>query len=171
MSDLYIKINSTEVKQYQELPQNIKSILDLKLTNILGYSLDFISKCKSPIETIYALELIDMYQCIYHFYRNNHSSLLIKPQHQINVDNTIVIADFYIESLDNGEMKKLIVECDGHEFHEKTKEQVTKDKERDRKLIKKGYTVVHFTGAEIVKDPTKCVIETLHILGFKSKDK
>ena len=28
--------------------------------------------------------------------------------------------------------KQMIVECDGHDFHERTKEQASRDKERDR---------------------------------------
>jgi very-short-patch-repair endonuclease len=44
---------------------------------------------------------------------------------------------------------KLVIECDGHDFHEKTKTQAQYDKERDRFLMSKGYTVFHFTGSEL----------------------
>lgn len=43
----------------------------------------------------------------------------------------------------------LVVECDGHEFHERTKEQAARDRSRDRRLQSAGYTVFRFTGAEI----------------------
>lgn len=47
----------------------------------------------------------------------------------------------------------LAIECDGHEFHEKTKEQAERDKRRDRDLQSIGWTVARLTGAEIFRDP------------------
>ena len=47
----------------------------------------------------------------------------------------------------------LAIECDGHEFHEKTKEQAQRDKRRDRDLQSIGWTVARLTGAEIFRDP------------------
>lgn len=56
---------------------------------------------------------------------------------------------------------RLIVECDGHDFHEKTKEQAKRDKSRDRGLLKCGYPVFHYTGSEIWNDVFRCVKEIL----------
>jgi very-short-patch-repair endonuclease len=53
----------------------------------------------------------------------------------------------------------VIVECDGHDFHEKTKQQAAHDKRRDRKLQAAGYRVLRFTGSEIYADPIKCAQE------------
>jgi hypothetical protein len=50
----------------------------------------------------------------------------------------------------------LIVECDGHDFHERTKEQAAKDRARDRKAQAEGFTVFRFTGAELYRDPLGC---------------
>lgn len=50
----------------------------------------------------------------------------------------------------------LAIECDGHEFHEKTKEQAARDKARDRELSALGHRVVRFTGSEIWRDPFRC---------------
>lgn len=47
----------------------------------------------------------------------------------------------------------MIVECDGHDFHEKTKEQARRDKRRDRYFQSLGYKVLRFTGSEIWADP------------------
>lgn len=44
---------------------------------------------------------------------------------------------------------KIVVECDGYEFHERTKEQATRDKQRDRDLTSLGYVVLRYTGSEI----------------------
>ena len=43
----------------------------------------------------------------------------------------------------------IVVELDGHDFHEKTKEQAQKDKDRDRSLTRAGYKIMRFTGSEI----------------------
>lgn len=45
------------------------------------------------------------------------------------------------------------IECDGHDFHEKTKEQAERDKRRDRDLQSIGWVIARFTGSEIVRDP------------------
>ncbi len=53
----------------------------------------------------------------------------------------------------------LAVECDGHEFHEKTKQQATRDKARDRELLIRGIPSMRFTGSEVWKDPYACVVQ------------
>lgn len=41
------------------------------------------------------------------------------------------------------------IECDGYEFHHKTREQVTRDKARERVITSKGFRVLRFSGTEI----------------------
>lgn len=53
---------------------------------------------------------------------------------------------------------RLIVELNGHEFHS-TKEQLEKDAIRQRYLSRAGYTVIPFTGREVVRNPQKCVAD------------
>lgn len=65
-------------------------------------------------------------------------------------------ADFVIA---HPPMYRVIVEADGHDYHEKTKAQAAKDKRRDRFLQDKGYNVLRFTGSEITRDPFKCAEE------------
>lgn len=48
---------------------------------------------------------------------------------------------------------KIVVECDGHDFHERTKEQARRDKQRDRHFQSRGFKVLRFTGSEIFADP------------------
>ena len=61
-------------------------------------------------------------------------------------------------------IKNLIVECDGHEFHDRTKEQASRDRERDRRLQKLGYPVFRYTGADIWGDVFKCALDALKSL-------
>ena len=65
---------------------------------------------------------------------------------------------------------KLAIELDGHEFHEKTKEQVKKDKEKDRWLTLNGYTVIRFTGSEIYNSIETCIKQVHDILDNKIHD-
>lgn len=53
----------------------------------------------------------------------------------------------------------MVVECDGHDFHERTKEQARRDKQRDRFFQSKGYKVLRFTGSEIWAKPDDCADE------------
>ena len=65
--------------------------------------------------------------------------------------------DFLVFAL--GDPYGVIVEVDGHEFHEKTKEQAEHDKKRDRYLTGEGYRVLRFTGREVWRDPHACADE------------
>lgn len=56
------------------------------------------------------------------------------------------------------------VECDGHQFHERTKEQVARDKKRDRHFQSNGWRVLRFSGSEIYKDADACVGELLGLI-------
>jgi very-short-patch-repair endonuclease len=51
---------------------------------------------------------------------------------------------------------RIAVECDGHAFHEKTKEQAARDKARARAITLEGWTVLRFTGSEIYADADEC---------------
>jgi very-short-patch-repair endonuclease len=55
----------------------------------------------------------------------------------------------------------LAVECDGHDFHEKTKEQAARDKARDRFLTQVGCHVMRFAGSEVAKNPRDCAQEVM----------
>ncbi|OAN61062.1 hypothetical protein A8B79_06205 [Balneola sp. EhC07] len=51
---------------------------------------------------------------------------------------------------------RLIIELDGHKYHS-TPEQLEKDAIRQRYLTRAGYTVIRFTGREIVRNVDSCV--------------
>lgn len=60
----------------------------------------------------------------------------------------------------------LVVELDGHDFHDKDKRQRSYEKARDRALVRAGNRVLHFTGSDVVKDPFACAYEALEMLGL-----
>lgn len=58
----------------------------------------------------------------------------------------------------------LVVECDGHEFHERTKEQAAKDRARDRRAQQWGAVVFRFTGSELHHDANACADQCIDLL-------
>ena len=60
--------------------------------------------------------------------------------------------DFMFSIISNRKVRGLVVECDGHEFHERTKEQARRDKRRDREMLGMDLPVMRFTGSEIWAD-------------------
>lgn len=70
-------------------------------------------------------------------------------------------ADIVIE-LDH--WRRLVVECDGHDFHDRTKQQAAYDRARDRELLMLGFVTIRFTGSEIVHAPERCASETWRCL-------
>ncbi len=59
----------------------------------------------------------------------------------------------------------LVVECDGHDYHERTKEQAAHDRQRDRYLLAvHGLTTARFTGSEIYRDVEACGDEVVNIM-------
>ena len=109
--------------------------------------------CESSIERLF-LEAFDAIRT-----KNIHTMYDYWLNPQVEIGNYRV--DF---ELINHKDKKIIVECDGHEFHQKSKQQVEKDNQRERDLKKLGYEVVRFSGSEIFKDAEKCVEDLLDIL-------
>jgi very-short-patch-repair endonuclease len=53
----------------------------------------------------------------------------------------------------------VIIECDGHDFHERTKEQAEHDRQRDRYMQAHDFRIMRFTGRELFRDPMKCARE------------
>lgn len=53
----------------------------------------------------------------------------------------------------------IFIECDGHDFHERTKEQAGRDRKKDRDIQIGGIPLLRFTGSEIFRDPFACVVQ------------
>lgn len=59
---------------------------------------------------------------------------------------------------------RVIVECDGFDFHDRTKALAARDKQRDRQLQKTGLQILRFTGSELWKNARTCAIEVFDFL-------
>lgn len=134
------------------LVDKVKSTLDCKVNSYRDRLLYTLYNCESPIEQLMALELDDVE---YYFIASDTIEIIGNScQVDIKCDDKKYRVDFLMEIVFkyNGKYKnilKLIIECDGHDFHEKTKEQVIKDNKRDRDLKNEGYEILHFSGSEI----------------------
>ncbi len=65
---------------------------------------------------------------------------------------------------------KLVVEVDGHNFHDRTKEQASRDRQRDRDLLLDGYKVIRFTGSDVYNNPFRCVEEIEFLIGNEASE-
>lgn len=127
--------------------------------NLIGYT-------DSPIEAAFLnafceLAVADGYQ-VARMSSEPAFVIMVEPQRWINHYRV----DFIISYSYFGMTKRIVVECDGHEFHEKTKLQAWRDKKRDRQIPHKIY---RFTGAEIHACAEVCAREILDkIIDFQS---
>lgn len=125
-------------------------------------------KCESPIERLLAAELLfltDGYnQVIYGGDRENppNGNFATLLQTQLPIEG--FRADFVLTCCFGANHHRVIVECDGHEFHERTKEQAKRDRSRDRVMTAAGHTVLRFTGSEIYADPKACAEQVAQIV-------
>lgn len=110
-----------------------------------------LSLCESPIERMLGEELVRV--------------LDVVPQHEVEAGWRRYRLDFAV--IFGGprcyRFGKVAVECDGHDFHERTKEQAAHDRSRDRALTRHGWTVLRFTGSEINRDARRCAQEVLDV--------
>ena len=74
--------------------------------------------------------------------------------------------DFVISTFNRaGSASHLIVECDGHDFHERTKSRAKADRSFDRKVQEAGFTIFRFTGSEIWNNPCDCARQIVEWAG------
>ena len=67
--------------------------------------------------------------------------------------------DILLEADANGGTGFIAIECDGHEYHERTKQQAAYDRARDRELMRIGILTLRFTGSEIHHNAFRCAKE------------
>ncbi len=87
-----------------------------------------------------------------------NDALSFEVEEQVELDRARV--DFVITY----GLSRLVVECDGHDFHERTKDQASRDRAKDRRLQASGYMVFRFTGSDIHWNARDCAEECLDLL-------
>lgn len=133
-------------------------------------------RCESPIERLLLAQLYIHAKII--GYPGLHFCMTETPRDEASFDEAAFVyqqvridryrVDFLIHDatlpLELGAPRWMVVECDGHDFHERTKEQARRDKQRDRFFQSKGYRVLRFTGSELYADAEACVDEIVEQL-------
>jgi len=121
------------------------------------------SFCPMRLMPTFRLEYEACRKKAYQLIANDNEGALIYPHVRLGpyeIDFLILYRDF------NKVLRPIAVECDGHEFHEKTKQQAEHDKRRDRYFVLHGIFMYRFTGAEIWRDPGRCAEELLRVVVF-----
>lgn len=108
---------------------------------------DALDACESPIETRLGVAL-------------GNRGIRCVPQHPTEGYRL----DFAVVS----EGVRIAIECDGHDFHERTKEQAAHDRRRDRALTAAGWIVMRFTGSEIHADADSCAREVARMIATRT---
>lgn len=126
--------------------------------------------CESPIEQVmlaYLVSAMDLAPsfldewAIGRFGRGNfHLTGVTWPRSRLALLQQVQAhgyrVDFAIVSTDDASLPRVAIECDGHDFHDRTPGQASRDRARDRHLTDHGWTVIRFTGADICGDPIGC---------------
>lgn len=82
---------------------------------------------------------------------------LCLTQASLKLPERSIRADFAF--IDTQTASRVIVELDGHDWHERTPEQAQADKSRDRALQRLGWAALRFTGREVLRAPLQCQFE------------
>ena len=145
----------------------------------LGYNSGTIEYIKSPIEQIFFIAFLTVLH-----QKLSHESLGIDIvplcQYEQNIDGYDYVHDFafYIDvySLRNRFklkdcmfMSSVTIECDGHDYHNKTKRQVSNGNKRSNAMQQSGLTVIHFSGSDLFKYPYQCAEEAYCVIIKKYK--
>lgn len=104
-----------------------------------------VRQCESPIELKLFIDLWLLQQA--QLGLGFPWTFRILLQQSIDKYRVDMLIEWYAKH--GSEHLKFAVECDGHIFHERTKEQAKRDKAKDRFLQSQGWYIFRVTGAEI----------------------
>lgn len=106
---------------------------------------EVVGATQSPIEAMMARALLDL-------------GLRVTPQRFVLNGDSHLLVDLAVTI----GRRRIAIECDGYEYHH-TRDQIARDRKRERILQAKGWTVIRFSGSEIHRDPRACAREVLSI--------
>ena len=153
--------------QYCEESYKKNDYDNLLFPNIYGF--DRYTYCESPIEVIlgFAYDLV--------LFDEGSPDIFLQPQYEVSIDGSKFRLDFAFIAEDSELIDfknndfKLAIECDGHEFHERTKEQVVRDNEREYLLKMDGFEVLRFSGSQIYNKPFRCARQIYDYISSRVK--
>ena len=163
----------------KEQIKRVISAVQGDLQDAISYEVTILSRiCESPIEvalgaTILMMDRIDSYL------RGNRIIVastkdipdyrddcwMLVPQYEwcgFRIDLALRLPDY--------RFKWVFIECDGHDFHERTKEQAARDRQKDREIQAAGIPVLRFTGSEIHRDLESCGRQVFQFIEDRIED-
>ncbi|MGH8524392.1 MAG: DUF559 domain-containing protein [Gammaproteobacteria bacterium] len=161
------------------LSDDAVGLVEARLTTLKAEAHSLLRLCESPVEQLFLAAAIDYFGLSFneHFKRGQGTfstgypaadgifTLLVEPQKEITCLDARYRADFLfsLHRFNSGGKSRLwgktVVEIDGHDFHEKTKQQASRDKKRDRDLLAEGCFCMRFSGSDIFRNPVESVEE------------
>lgn len=116
------------------------------------------AQCDSPIEKDLAAALLDCRDL-----HGGESVSVHTPDTSIAGDSDVMICPQYAIgrfrvdfAIMRSTGRRLVVECDGIEFHDRTNMQFIAERQRERDILIAGWPTMRFAGAEIARDPDTC---------------
>ena len=171
-------MKSFEPNIEQEL-QGYEAELNEWVTGRISSIRKLLARCESPAEHLLLLALIqtlDARPIADHFaafprWGPGLERFIVRlhPQHSVRIEHEYLLREpkdyrlDFLLTLERDEHEgssestglvhaKVAVEVDGHDYHERTKEQAKRDRLRDRMLTQAGYFVMRYTGSEVYQD-------------------
>jgi very-short-patch-repair endonuclease len=154
-----------------------RNVVQCKLTDIIG---------RSPPELILGVaifsELSDLYpgwRCwVYSEWEfqtfaasseHQDDTFALVPQFEVSgvghVDFAIFVPKISVKE------PLVVIECDGHAYHERTPDQASEDKRRERTLQRLGIPALRFTGRDIVRNSAGAAEEIAQFVNSKLHEK
>lgn len=173
-----ISCKNVDLIEAQNMPQNLVDLWQKNLNALNNLLIEDLSKTESPIEKMFLMEF-NLIKLIKPDKLPPESYFELIPQAQIVKGSHKYRVDFKIDVdlLDRVGMPEsptetiIFIELDGHDFHEKTKQQATNDKIRERALSDKCDALLRYTGSEVYQNPYQIVSDVLKHVADKYSEK
>lgn len=125
-----------------------------------------VDRCESPIERRLLVAWLFSEHFSFFVPTKSAPGVVAEDAYGIVLAQQITVArhrlDFALKR--NGCTARIAVECDGFRYHDASPEQATRDRARDRELAALGWTVVRFTGKELIQDALGCAREAHRLM-------
>lgn len=166
-------------KDQEEMRARIAKSLNPSILSAVGYNVLSLGRaCESPIEIALGAALIVADQLEHPNMRSGFVLCDAREVENYRQDLALLIPQFPWEGyridfalrLPRYRFQYLFIECDGHDFHERTKEQAARDRGKDRLFQTSGIPILRFTGSEIYRDAGACASEVLTFIQDRYDD-
>lgn len=164
---------------HDEMKERLCRSLHAPLRAAVGYNMLVLERaCESPIEVAFGVALLVADQLEHPYMRAGLFLAETREADTYRPDLALLIPQYpwhgyridFALRLPRYRFKYLFVECDGHDFHERTKEQAARDRMKDREIQQSGFPVLRFTGSEIHRDAASCAAQTIDFINQRYDD-